>query len=151
MVPPARRLTTGSHQSNERGVLRRPPFDVAGLDSAVMARPVQFEHYRYLGDKRTQIVYDLDLYGTDPDVTAAVDRVLEVGEVPRDLAADAGRGPEPRVPPAPLHRGRLGEFRELAPGAHPPGAFQHSSGSDSRRPLCLASNATSERTCFAGQ
>ncbi|MCU1464166.1 MAG: hypothetical protein JWM72_94 [Actinomycetia bacterium] len=41
-----------------------------------MARPVQFEHYRYLGDKRTQIFYDLDLYGADPAVTAAVDRVL---------------------------------------------------------------------------
>jgi hypothetical protein len=41
-----------------------------------MARPVQFEHYRYLGDKRTQIFYDLDLYGVDPGVTAAVDRVL---------------------------------------------------------------------------
>jgi hypothetical protein len=41
-----------------------------------MARPVQFEHYRYLGDKHTQIFYDLDLYGADPAVTAAVDRVL---------------------------------------------------------------------------
>jgi hypothetical protein len=41
-----------------------------------MARPVQFEHYRYLGDKRTQIFYDLELYGADPAVTAAVDRVL---------------------------------------------------------------------------
>jgi hypothetical protein len=42
-----------------------------------MARPTKFEHYRYLGDKRTQIVYDLDLYGVDPDVTARVDDVLE--------------------------------------------------------------------------
>lgn len=25
-----------------------------------MARPTKFEHFRYLGDKRTQIVYDLD-------------------------------------------------------------------------------------------
>src|SRR5438309_1455187 len=41
-----------------------------------MARPAHFEHYRYLGDKRTQVVYDLDLYGVDPRVTAAVDRVL---------------------------------------------------------------------------
>jgi hypothetical protein len=23
-------------------------------------RPVRFEHHRYLGDKRTQVVYDLD-------------------------------------------------------------------------------------------
>jgi hypothetical protein len=41
-----------------------------------MTRPVRFEHYRYMGDKRTQIVYDLDLYGIDPTVTAAVDGVL---------------------------------------------------------------------------
>jgi hypothetical protein len=25
-----------------------------------MARPTRFEHYRYLGDKRTQVVHDLD-------------------------------------------------------------------------------------------
>lgn len=25
-----------------------------------MERPVRFEHHRYLGDKRTQVVYDLD-------------------------------------------------------------------------------------------
>jgi hypothetical protein len=25
-----------------------------------MERPVRFEHHRYLGDKRTQIVYDVD-------------------------------------------------------------------------------------------
>jgi hypothetical protein len=25
-----------------------------------MARPTRFEHYRYLGDKRSQIVHDLD-------------------------------------------------------------------------------------------
>ena len=25
-----------------------------------MERPVRFEHHRYLGDKRTQVVYDID-------------------------------------------------------------------------------------------
>lgn len=25
-----------------------------------MERPVKFEHFRYVGDKRTQVVYDLD-------------------------------------------------------------------------------------------
>ena len=34
-----------------------------------MARPIRFEHHKYMGDKRTQIVYDLDLYG----VHAAID------------------------------------------------------------------------------
>ena len=41
-----------------------------------MARPTRFEHHKYMGDKRTQIVYDLDLYEEDPAVTAAVDDVL---------------------------------------------------------------------------
>lgn len=25
-----------------------------------MSRPTRFEHFRYLGDKRSQVVYDLD-------------------------------------------------------------------------------------------
>ena len=32
-----------------------------------MHRPVRFEHTRYLGDKRTQLVYDLDTW-TDGEV-----------------------------------------------------------------------------------
>lgn len=32
-----------------------------------MERPVRFEHYRYVGDKRTQLVYDLDTW-TDTEV-----------------------------------------------------------------------------------
>jgi hypothetical protein len=28
-----------------------------------MTRPLRFEHFRYLGDKRTQIVHDLDNAG----------------------------------------------------------------------------------------
>ena len=41
-----------------------------------MARPTRFEHNRYVGDKRTQVVYDLDLAESDPDVAAAVDELL---------------------------------------------------------------------------
>jgi hypothetical protein len=41
-----------------------------------MTRPARFEHNRYLGDKRTLIVYDLDRYGTDEEVTAKVDELL---------------------------------------------------------------------------
>ncbi len=41
-----------------------------------MARPTRFEHHKYLGDKRSLVVYDLDMYGSDDDVTAAVDDVL---------------------------------------------------------------------------
>ena len=34
-----------------------------------MERPTRFEHHRWLGDKRTQVVYDLDTY-TDSAVIA---------------------------------------------------------------------------------
>lgn len=37
-----------------------------------MERPVRFEHFRYVGDKRTQLVYDLDTW-TD---TAVIDELM---------------------------------------------------------------------------
>ena len=42
-----------------------------------MERPLRFEHSRYLGDKRTQLVYDLDSWA-DP---AVIDEIVaaEVG------------------------------------------------------------------------
>ena len=36
-----------------------------------MERPVRFEHTRYLGDKRTQLVYDLDTWA-DPAIIADI-------------------------------------------------------------------------------
>jgi hypothetical protein len=36
-----------------------------------MERPIRFEHSRYLGDKRTQLVYDLDTW-EDEDVIADI-------------------------------------------------------------------------------
>lgn len=73
-----------------------------------MARPAHFEHYRYLGDKRTQVVYDLDLYGVDPAVSAAVDGVLAaesfIAFSPQTLGEARNRGYRPhrsiRVPAA---------------------------------------------------
>lgn len=38
-----------------------------------MERPVKFEHTRFLGDKRTQLVYDLDTW-TD---AAVIDEIVE--------------------------------------------------------------------------
>jgi hypothetical protein len=38
-----------------------------------MERPVKFEHTRFLGDKRTQLVYDLDEW-TDQ---AVIDEIVE--------------------------------------------------------------------------
>lgn len=40
-----------------------------------MERPTRFEHTRYLGDKRTQLVYDLDEW-TDQSV---IDEIVEGG------------------------------------------------------------------------
>jgi hypothetical protein len=40
-----------------------------------MERPSRFEHTRFLGDKRTQLVYDLDSW-TD---TAVIDEIVEAG------------------------------------------------------------------------
>ena len=37
-----------------------------------MERPTRFEHHRYLGDKRTQLVYDLDTW----DDPAVIDELL---------------------------------------------------------------------------
>jgi hypothetical protein len=33
-----------------------------------MDRPTRFEHHRFVGDKRTQVVYDLDADDIDPEV-----------------------------------------------------------------------------------
>jgi len=41
-----------------------------------MSRPSKFEEFRYLGDKRTQVVYDLDLTDTDADVAARVEELM---------------------------------------------------------------------------
>jgi len=64
-----------------------------------MARPLPFEHYRYVGDKRTMVVYDLDLYGVEPVVTAAVDDLLAserfIAISPQTLAEARNRGYHP--------------------------------------------------------
>jgi hypothetical protein len=41
-----------------------------------VSRPTKFEHYRYVGDKRKQVVYDLDLADDDPEVAAAIEELL---------------------------------------------------------------------------
>ena len=40
-----------------------------------MQRPSRFEHARYLGDKRTQLVYDLDVW-SEP---AVIDEIVAAG------------------------------------------------------------------------
>ncbi len=39
-----------------------------------MSRPIKFEEFRYVGDKRTQRLYDLDAPDLDPD---AIDELME--------------------------------------------------------------------------
>jgi len=57
-----------------------------------MERPARFEHTRFLGDKRTQLVYDLDSW-SDP---AVIDEIVgsEVGTSfgPDTLAEARNRG-----------------------------------------------------------
>ena len=64
-----------------------------------MTRPTRFEHNRYVGDKRKQVVYDLDLADADPDVAAAVDELLESEQFaafgPDTLAEARNRGYRP--------------------------------------------------------
>ena len=64
-----------------------------------MARPTKFEHNRYVGDKRKQVVYDLDLADADPDVAAAVEELLAAETFaafgPDTLAEARNRGYRP--------------------------------------------------------
>lgn len=57
-----------------------------------MERPQRFEHSRFLGDKRTQLVYDLDTWTDD----AVIDEIVaaEVGASfgPDTLAEARNRG-----------------------------------------------------------
>ncbi len=57
-----------------------------------MERPQRFEHSRFLGDKRTQLVYDLDTW-TDE---AVIDDIVECGVGlsfgPDDLCEARNRG-----------------------------------------------------------
>ena len=66
-----------------------------------MTRPTRFEHNRYVGDKRNQVVYDLDLADADPDVAAAVDELLASEQFaafgPDTLAEARNRGYRPHV------------------------------------------------------
>lgn len=47
----------------------------AGASVYEMERPVKFEHTRFLGDKRTQLVYDLDEW-TESDI---IDEIVNEG------------------------------------------------------------------------
>ena len=69
-----------------------------------MTRPTRFSDFRYLGDKRTQRVYDADV--DDPAVSSAIDDIMASEQFtvfgPDTLAEARNRGyrPHPSVAPA---------------------------------------------------
>ncbi|HEX4491678.1 MAG TPA: hypothetical protein VH914_10765 [Acidimicrobiia bacterium] len=61
-----------------------------------MTRPRAFEESRYLGDKRRQVVYDMELIDSDPEVAAAIDELVQSEQfaafAPDTLAEARNRG-----------------------------------------------------------
>ena len=63
-----------------------------------MTRPSRFESFRYLGDKRTQIVYDLDLLdeaGLEPAIDELMASEAFAAFSPDTLAEARNRGYRP--------------------------------------------------------
>jgi hypothetical protein len=60
-----------------------------------MTRPARFENHRYLGDKRSQVVYDLDLTG-DAGLEGVIDELMRSEQfaafAPDTLAEARNRG-----------------------------------------------------------
>ena len=57
-----------------------------------MERPVKFEHTRYLGDKRTQLVYDLDIWDDEVIINDIVDSEVGLCFGPDTLVEARNRG-----------------------------------------------------------
>lgn len=60
-----------------------------------MSRPVRFEHFQYVGDKRSQVVHDLD----NPTDACAIDELMESEQYlaisPQTIAEARNRGYKP--------------------------------------------------------
>ena len=57
-----------------------------------MERPTRYEHTRYLGDKRTQLVYDLDEWGDAEVIDEIVAAEVGASFGPDTLAEARNRG-----------------------------------------------------------
>lgn len=57
-----------------------------------MERPVKFEHTRFLGDKRTQLVYDLDEWADQSVIDEIVNSEVGLCFGPDTLAEARNRG-----------------------------------------------------------
>lgn len=55
-------------------------------------RPARFEHHRYVGDKRTQLVYDVDEWDDAAVVEEFVDLGVGIGFAPDSVAEARNRG-----------------------------------------------------------
>lgn len=57
-----------------------------------MQRPTRFEHTQYLGDKRTQLVYDVDGWSDEPVINEIVEAETGICFGPDTLAEARNRG-----------------------------------------------------------
>ncbi|MGH2474283.1 MAG: hypothetical protein ACRDIL_03380 [Candidatus Limnocylindrales bacterium] len=57
-----------------------------------MQRPVRYEHSRFLGDKRTQLVYDLDVWDDEAVIDEIVAAEVATSFGPDTLAEARNRG-----------------------------------------------------------
>ena len=57
-----------------------------------MERPTRFEHARFLGDKRTQLVYDLDSWTDEAVIDEIVNTGVGIQFGPDTLAEARNRG-----------------------------------------------------------
>jgi len=57
-----------------------------------MKRPGKFEHHRYVGDKRTQIVYDIDATTDEAAVNELLESEQFMSFAPDTLAEARNRG-----------------------------------------------------------
>lgn len=60
--------------------------------SASMERPIKFEHSRFLGDKRTQLVYDLDEWDDPEPIESLLAAETGICFGPDTLAEARNRG-----------------------------------------------------------
>src|SRR5438045_3789802 len=110
-VPPATPNAHVSNPSRAEAPVRRGLCRVPVAFAAMAERPTRFEHHRFVGDKRTQVVYDLD----DPDLDQAVVDDLMASEQFTCFGPDSL--PEARNRGYRLHRGQRSRIRkELAGG-----------------------------------
>jgi hypothetical protein len=60
-----------------------------------MSRPVRFEHYRYVGDKRSQVVHDLDNSGEGCAIDELMDSEQYLAIAPESISEARNRGYKP--------------------------------------------------------